>query len=418
MKHLKTGLVSAIAALAVTAGAVQAETVEFMNWVSAEETGKEKMTAMADSFKEATGNEVDLQGYAWGDMNKNYVLRARSKTLPNVGQSQGRLLPIIAGIPEMQDFNEIFGKDKLAEMFPASFLAAGEIDGKQLGLPWIGGTIGWVANQEVLDAAGITEMPETVEEFKAALIQVRDNVPNSVPLGLATKNHNSIVLDYITWLWTFGGDVMVDGKPAVNSPEAVAALSFLTDAVSERLAAPEIDRPDARRLFAQGATAFYLDAPLARTFARKFSGRDMEIDPAVKPIKAPVLNAGDDPVSVSWGHLIVAFGDEAPAADSPAMQWVMHLLSNEQLVGYAVNQSVLPTTNAALESEEVKADTYLTEWAAATVAPRRNTIASMEKGAEVSAVIGEEFQAAILGQKTAEEAANDMQSRLEGVLAE
>ena len=121
---------------------------------------------------------------------------------------------------------------------------------------------------------------------------------------------------------------------------------------------------------------------------------------------------------MQWGHLIVAFGDEAPAADSPAMQWIMHLLSNEQLVNYAVDQSVLPTTKAALESDTVKSDAYLSEWAAASVAPRRNTIASLEKGAEVSAVIGEEYQAAILGQKSPQEAADDMQSRLEGVLAD
>lgn len=418
MRHLKAGFAGAVAALALSAGAAQADTVEFMNWVSAEETGKETMNAMAEGFKEATGHEVELQGYAWGDMNKNYVLRARSKTLPDVGQSQGRLLPVIAGIPEMQDLNEVFGRETLEEMFPASFLAAGEIDGKQLGLPWIGGTIGWVANQEVLDAAGVEEIPVTLDEFKAALEKVRDNVPNSVPLGLATKNHNSIVLDYITWLWTFGGDVIVDGKPAVNSPEAVAALTFLADAVDQRLAAPEIDRPDARRLFAQGATAFYLDAPLARTFAREFSGRGDEIDAAVKPIKAPVLNEGDEPVSVQWGHLLVMFGDEPPAADSPAAQWVMHLLSNEALVDYAVDQSVLPTTKAALESDAVKADAYLSDWAAASVAPRRNTIAALDKGAEASAVIGEEFQAAILGQKSPQQAADDMQARLEDVLAD
>ena len=44
--------------------------------------------------------------------------------------------------------------------------------------------------------------------------------------------------------------------------------------MKDRLIAPEIDRPDARRLFAQGASAFYIDAPVRRgTFVRTFSGR-------------------------------------------------------------------------------------------------------------------------------------------------
>ena len=170
--------------LAFALGVASAEPVEFMNWTITEETGQEVIEGMIERFD----GEVEPQGYAWGEMNKNYVLRARSNTLPDVGQTQGRLLPTVAAATNPLDLNEVIGRDTLLEMYDEGFLVAGEIDGRQVGLPWIGGTIGWVANQEVLDAAGVEAMPTTIEEFRAALETVRDEVPSSVPFAMATKN--------------------------------------------------------------------------------------------------------------------------------------------------------------------------------------------------------------------------------------
>ena len=125
---------------------------------------------------------------------------------------------------------------------------------------------------------------------------------------MATKNNNSIVLDYLLWVWTFGGEVIdADGKVQVASPEATAALEFMVELMQERLAAPEIDRPDASRLFAQGASAFYFDAPVARTFARQFSGQGEAYDVNVLPIKTPVLAEGADPAAIQWGHVMAMF---------------------------------------------------------------------------------------------------------------
>ncbi len=415
---MKKTLRNAAAAAAIMAGGMAQADVTFMNWVYTEETGRPIIQSMIDSFAESTGISVVPQGYAWGEMTRNYILRSRSNNLPDVGQVQGRLLPILKDLPGLVDFNTLYSRDELEARFAPALLAMGEVDGRQIALPWIGGTVGWVANQEVLEAAGVTEMPTTIDEFRDALVMVRDNVPNSVPFGLATQNANSIVLDYMILVATFGGRVIDDdGQPAVNTPEAVAALTFATELVNERLAAPEIDRPDARRLFAQGATAFFIDAPLARSFARQFSGRGEEIDAAVRPIPGPVTAANDTPVSIQWGHVLIMFGDDNATHDSGAMQWIDHLLSDEMLVTYAVDQSTLPSTVSGQTSEVVASDSYLTEWAAASISPIRHDIASLDTGAEVTTIIGEEYQAAILGQKSPEQAANDMQRRLEAAMA-
>jgi hypothetical protein len=75
----------------------------------------------------------------------------------------------------------------------------------------------------------------------------------------------------------------------VNSPEGRAAMAFMVGLMKDRLIAPEIDRPDSRRLFAQGASAFYIDAPQTRQFVRSFSGKGEAADAFTVPIKTPVL---------------------------------------------------------------------------------------------------------------------------------
>ena len=419
MKRSLARTILGTTALALGLGAAApatADEVEFMTWTYTEDSGKAAIEGLIDGFEAQSDDTVTPIGYAWGDMIKNTFLRARTNTLPDVSQVQARLLPTVANIDGIVDLNEVFGADALAGMFPEAFLAVGQIDGKQLALPLISGTIGMVANQAVLDAAGVDGIPSTMEEFRAALEAVRDNVPDSVPYGMATKNNASILLDYLIWVWTFGGDPVVDGQPAVNSPEAVAALEFMVEMMDERLAAPEIDRPDARRLFGQEKTAFYFDAPSAKKFAADFSGQGDAYTANLVPMPTPVTEAGNDPASIQWGHVLAMFGEENASPDSAASEFMMYVLSDDVIVPYALDSGAIPPTTSGSESAAVKDDPYITAWAAAAVAPRRNTIASLENGSEVNDIIGEEVQAAILGQKSAQDAADAMQSRLEDAL--
>lgn len=411
-KMLAAGMIAA--ALAVPA---QAETVEFMNWTYTEDSGKDRIQGLMDDYASKTGNEVEPIGYAWSDINKNAFLRSRTNTLPDIMQVQGRFLPTIANIDGIVDLNEVFGKEALEAQFPAGFLAMGQVDGKQVALPWIAGTIGMVANKKVLEAAGVEGIPGTVDEFLDALVKVRDTVPNSVPYSMATKNNNSILLDYLIWAWTFGADVIdADGKPDVNSPEGVAALEFMVGLMNDRLAAPELDRPDSRRLFGQEASAFYFDAPSAKKFAADFSGQGDAYVENVIPMETPTLDAEGTPAAIQWGHVLVMFGEDNASADSAASKFLMNTLSDDVLIDFAVGGGALPPTTSALASDTVKNDPYLTAWAAAAVAPSPNPIAPLSNGGAVSDMIGEEVQAALLGQKTPQEAADDLQARLEEAL--
>ncbi len=422
MKRFKSVASAAViaASVALPGQAVKAADVSFMSFSYAEEAAKPSVDALLKGFEAQTKLTVEPLGYAWGDMQKNIFLRARSKTLPSVAQLSERWLPSFANVAGLVDLNEVYGKDKLAAMFAPDALAMGQVGSKQLALPLISGSIGLIANKAVLEKAGVSKTPTTVEEFRGALVAVRDKVPNSVPYTMATKNNGSILLDFMIWTWTFGGEIIDEqGKVKIGSTDAgKQALGFMVGLMKDRLAAPEIDRPDARRLVAQGASAFFFDAPQARTHLRSFSGQGPAFDANVLPLATPIAIAGREPASIQWGHLLVQFSSTGKAnADAPASQFITYLTSDEAQSKFPLEQSALPVTKSARADPKVAGDAFLTAWAKAAGNPGRNEVGIWPNAAELTQIIGEEVQGALLGQKSIDDSIQSMQKRLETSMA-
>jgi multiple sugar transport system substrate-binding protein len=400
-------------------GGAQSGAPGFMSFTFAEDAGRPHVQAVLDSFRSASGIAVEPIGSAWGDMQRNILLRSRSRTLPASAQVQERWLPSLASLPEILDLDALFGPGALDSAIEPSVLAMGRHRGRLIGLPLITGSIGMIANTEVLARAGVTRMPATVEEFRAALVAVRDRVPNSVPFAMATKNPNSIPLDALIWVWTHGGRIIDDeGGVRINTPEGRAAMEHVVGMMRDRLIAPEVDRPDARRLFAQGAAAFYIDAPQGRLFIRTFSGRGEAADAFTRPVPTPVLRVGDAPRSVQWGHLVVFFrGGQTAGMDSAGARWARHLASDAVQTTFPVALSALPATRAGRAAPAVQDDAYFKAWSEAAGSPLPHEIGIWSNAPELSTILSEELQAAMLGQKPAAAAAASMQSRMEASMA-
>lgn len=415
-KTLAALLASGAILSAMPAGAAE---FSFMSFTLAEESNRPDVEKLLAEFKASKGVDAKVFPYAWGDMLKNVFLRQRSKTLPDVVQISERWLTTIAALPEAVDLNTVFGKDKLEAAIDPKVLAMGRtVDGKQLALPWVTGSFNMIANAEVLKAAGVDKVPVTLDEFRKALVAVRDKVPGSVPYPIATKNPASILQDYTIWARAHGARVLDDnGKVLIASAENKAALNALVDMMKERLIAPELDRPDARRLFAQGKAAFYADAVQARAHLRQFSGRGAEFDSAIKPMSMPVLKAGDPSHSVEWGHTLVMFngGDTKPTG--PAAQWLQYVISDAGQVDYALRQGVLPVTKSARANPRVQSDKYLADWAAAEGAPVRNDVSAWPNAVDLTRILAEGIQAAILGQKSVDAVTAEMEAQMTASMA-
>ena len=397
------------------------QTCDFMGWSAEEPTSKPVVMSMLDGFTKESGIKVNWIGYAWSDMQKNLFLKLRSKQIPDAIQMQARWLPTFARLPEIVDFNEVFGQEFLESQIDSGILELGRIGGKQYGVPWVAGSVGMVANQKVLDAAGVKQIPTTMEEFVEACKAVKKAKPSAVPYSLNSKNNKGIILDFQIWLWTFGGKLFDDQKNVVvNSAESVAALQWMVDMIDQGLSAKDIDRPDSRRLFGQEEAAFYFDAPVAKGFARKFSGQGEAYDANVVPMATPVVEAGQPPRSVQWGHVLIMFKKDGkmPAKESAGAQLIQYLAMNEAPgIEYFNGVGLFPVAKTALDTDTVKSDTYTSQWSKFAQTALRNELAGWENTADMTNVIGEEVQAALLGQKPAAKAIEDMAARLEPLMA-
>ncbi len=392
--------------------------LSFMSFSFAEEANKALVQKLADDFASESGAAMQVIGSAWGDVQRNLLLRQRSKTLPSSAQISERWLPSFAELPELYDLNELVGRDKLEAAIDANVLNVGRVGPKQLALPLATGSIGMVANREVLRKAGIDKLPETIAELRAALVAVRDKVPNVVPMAMATKNPNSIPLDVLIWVWAHGGRLIDEsGKVVSDSAETAAAFEFMAGLMKDRLIAPEIDRPDSRRLFGQGGTAFYIDAPQARTFIRTFSGRGPAADSMIAPMKVPMVRAGMTPVSMAWGNLVLFFKSTDAARNEAVAKWASYLISDKVQAAFPPALSALPVTKAARAAPAVANDPYFSDWGKATGAVRLHELGVWSNAPELGGIVSEETQAALLGQKTVAAAMQAMKQRLDASMA-
>jgi multiple sugar transport system substrate-binding protein len=414
-KLARRALLGGAAALAASGTArAQGGALTYVGWSHDEAASRPVLTQAFDGFRTANpGIRLDVVGFPWAQMQQNLVLRQRSNQPQDVVQLQERWLAQFARVLRTADMREVLGTEAVQAIEPG-LLRIGQVGGAQVALPWTAASIGMVANRKVLADAGVREMPRSVDAFADALRQIRRSSAEVVPYAFSTKNNLTMSPDFQVWLWTFGGKLFdAEDKVVVDSDAARAALSFLVDLVKDGLIARDVDRPDARRLFGQNRTAFYHDPPLARGFARDNSGQGTAFDANVAAFATPVLRAGDPPRSLMWGHLLALPNTRGAriGADSPAAKLVRHLaLDDEVQLRYFRAVGLFPVTRSALA--KLGDDAYVVEWARNAGTAEMDEPSTWPNAADITNIVGEEVQAALLQSKPPAQAIGDMANRL------
>lgn len=420
--RLRHAVVALFAAVALSSAGAQ--TITFGGWSGEEEAARPVIMEMIATFNEANPDvTVEWLGYPWAQVQQNFLLLLRSGTAPQVAQLQDRWLSTFGALGALADMNDVFGRDVIESRIAPGLLTVGQYEGQQLGLPWIAGSIGLVANLKVLEDAGVAELPATVDDFVAALEAIKAQDPNSIPFAITTQGNATISTDFQVWLWTFGGNLFDDaGNVTAASPEAEQALTFLKGLIDDGLAALEVGRGDARQLFARHQTGFYFDAPVAKGIARNNAAEGAGFDAYIMPMATPTVAAGDRSYQTAWGHLLVLFqpSGQTVTADSPAARFVSHLVLDPTWpVRYFEALALLPSNTEATMSASFQADPYAVTWLdIAARSARVDEAALWPNAPQMTDAIGEEVQSVYLGQKSPARALQDLQRRLEALVAE
>ncbi|MEA2605955.1 MAG: multiple sugar transport system substrate-binding protein, partial [Chloroflexota bacterium] len=188
-----------------------------------------KLSILADAFTKANpGVKVNVTPVDWGQAVTKLQTAIAGGTTPDVSQM---------GTDMMGQFGANGTFDTVpADVDPSTFFQSAwntnMVGGAVVGVPWYVETRLLYYRTDIATKAGITAPPATWDDLKAMAKAMKDTGGAKWGISLGTKNWQ----EYFPFLWSNGGDVVdASGNPALNSPQAVEALTFYDSFFTEGL---------------------------------------------------------------------------------------------------------------------------------------------------------------------------------------
>ena len=145
--------------------------------------------------------------------------------------------------------------------FIDTFLTPSVLNAKVYGLPIAASARAMYYNKEVFKKAGYDALPATWADFKVAAEKIK--ATGVYPFGLQGKEIETDVYFYYA-LWSYGGEIVKDGKSGLGSQAAVDAANLYKGMIDAGLTEPGVTsyaREDVQNLFKQGKVATVITAP-------------------------------------------------------------------------------------------------------------------------------------------------------------
>jgi multiple sugar transport system substrate-binding protein len=271
--------------------------------------------------------------------------------------------------------------------------------------------------KDILEANGI-EVPQTVDDLIAAAKQLDGTEFDGRTIsGFVSRGDKTYptLNPFSTFLLAYGGADIVDGKAAVNSPESIEATEKWVELMQY---APEAASTytwyEAQQDFIAGNAAFYIDADhMAPDFEKSaISGK---VGYALPP---------EGPEGRGSSMWVWSLGMNAASKNKDAAwQFLQWASSKETLTAAIENGNMNPTRQSVGQGEEMAAATA--EWGEYN-AVWQEILSDYAKWAytpsatwpQVGDIWTIEIQAAVLGQKSVEQAMDDAAAQIDQLISE
>ncbi|MCB1489573.1 MAG: sugar ABC transporter substrate-binding protein [Bauldia sp.] len=283
-----------------------------------------KLEAAADKYKQANPDvSVEVRAVPFGDL---------LTTLRSGGGGSGGAT--IAGIydlwlPELvRDGLVAPVPDAMAsgvkEAWPAGVAAAASVDGKLYGFPNEIDVYALNYNKKLFEEAGIAAPPKTWDEFldAAAKLTKKDgDTTTQQGFGMINSWAAGVVHPFASLLASNGGELIVDGKPALDSEPATQTFALYEKLIKEGYSNPQMATADANTTgpfldnFVSGKTGMIIMANWWESALKAGMG-DSFSDIATAPI--PVGPSGDKPRSISYSWMTIVNANASDAEKTAA----------------------------------------------------------------------------------------------------
>ena len=237
---------------------------------------------------------------------------------------------------------------------------------------------GFIYNKEAFSELGIEE-PETVDEFFAALDQIKED-GTYIPMAMgtndqweaATMGYNNIGPNY--WKGEEGRAALISGEQKLTDDAWVAPYAQLArwgEYLGDGFEAQTY--PDSQNLFTLGRAAIY---PAG---SWEIAGFNTQADFEMGAFKPPVPNAGDQ--CYISDHTDIALGLNAASENAEAARTFLNWVSSEEFAKLYANAlpGFFPLSNHSVELEDPLAQEFIS-WRDECESTIRSTYQILSRG--------------------------------------
>lgn len=385
-------------------------TLNFWHHYSAQSAENETLTnvLIPEFEKENPDIKVNAVSHEWSDLHEKILISGKSETLPDVARIDSAWVPefekmgiLVPLNQEIDDFQTI--SDSLLE----SAMSTAKIGEDYYGLALNTNTKIMFYNKQAFDDAGIS-VPKTIDEFVEAAKKLSGSNEN----GQQIWGFDEPALsgwNVCPFIWSCGGSITNEEQTRatgyLNSPETVAAIQMLADLYKENAItgwnSGDIPMTDG---FGTGRYAMIVDGPWKIS---ELEGAYPDIEYGTAAF--PAGEAGS--ISVLGGEDISMFNTANKEAAWKFMQFMTGEFAQEEMA--KCNQ--IPVNKNTLESNTVKNSDFAPFVEAIKTAKSRPVVASWS---EIDSELETAVRAVMNGEKTAQEAMDELAVKIDALLAE
>jgi multiple sugar transport system substrate-binding protein len=278
------------------------------------------------------------------------------------------------------------------------------VDGTAQGVPWYVETRVLYYRTDIAEKAGITAPPATWDDLKTMAKAMQEKGGAKWGLSLGTKNWQ----EYVPFLWSNGGDIAdADGKPTLNSTQAVEALTFYNSFFDEGLTPKSVPEGfDITPAFVTGDFPMFFSGPWHLGLIKTAGGADIEGKWAIAPMPKKV-----SATSFVGGANFVVYKN-SPNKDA-AWAFVKFLSDPKTQAMWYTTATVLPAVKAGWDEAALKEDPNV-----AVFGEQLNDTKAQPASAtwsEVASAINDTLEKMTTGDLAPQAAADEMQQQAESI---
>jgi len=316
----------------------------------------------------------------------------------------------------ISDLSNRFTEEMRANFLPGSVEAI-IYEGKPYGVPWFTDTGLLYYRKDLLEQSGFSGPPKTWDELKEMALKAKRDSGTEFGFVFQGDNYEGGVCNGCEFIWTHGGEVLDPQDPTrvlVGQPEAVAGLTAYRSMVEDGVAPESVsiyDENDTDGAFLRGDAIFERCWPYV--YALTSDPQESEIKPDQVGV-SEIPSADGKPGNGTVGDQPLYINATSPYQDE-AWEFIKFATATGQEKFRAAKGSYLPTLTNLYNDPEVQKNVPIVPLAEEALQHTKPRPVSPYYS-DMSLEMAEQFNAALKGEVSPEEAAQTLQTQLESII--